>query len=704
MSCVFWPWFARLAGRSAGMTILLVVLGSVLGSCAASSPPTVLSGTVIDAYTGQPIEAAAVTVGDTSLNTDNVGAFQTERWNTDDTLAISAPSYEALELDLATRPDLAESDALTVTLATELRPNTLSGTITDAFTAAPLAGAELALTVDVSTTLTAVSDAEGVYRFEGVPEAFTLQITAPDYADATTDLTRTVAHDVVLRPNTLSGTIIDRFTGEGVAGATVQVGDQQATTAEDGSYRIADIPEGVDTVEIRAERYATLSLELGRTTSLDATLRPDTLIGTLVNATSGDPIANAAIYASTSRDGTDIAFTRMIGSAEGQFTLEGIPEQGYLHVLAPGYRKAVFEIQPGNIPETISMEPFKARAIYITAAVASSPALVEEFVALIEQTDLNAIVIDLKSDLRDDLGLLYYDSQVPLAQELDLSAPYIDMPALVQDLRDRGIYTIARIQLFSHDNVLADARPEWAITRKDNGEVYADYPGPGIRYAYLDPTNRNVWDYNIQIGVEAARMGFDEINYDYIRFPDWYGDYAEFTETLAFSEPIDPVNNPARMFEVITEFMDEAHRAVNGAGAYMSVDVFGRVVQGGSLTIAQDIGLMGNHTDFICPMPYPSLWWPGAFGIESPVEEPYAVLSASVEAGVAQIEGEYALLRPWLQDHTDPWAYRVVEYGPAEVLAQIRATEEHPAASGWMLYDSANRYVGAFNGAVGPIE
>jgi Uncharacterized conserved protein len=197
-------------------------------------------------------------------------------------------------------------------------------------------------------------------------------------------------------------------------------------------------------------------------------------------------------------------------------------------------------------------------------------------------------------------------------------------------------------------------------------------------------------------------MGFDEINYDYIRFPDWYGDKASFAEELLFSEPIDPVKDPDRMFEVLTEFMDQAHRAVNGAGAKMSIDVFGRVVLGKSLTIAQDIRRMGAHADYIAPMPYPSLWWQGAFDIPSPLDEPYALIDAANAAGLEQIEGQYARLRPWLQDHTDPWSYKVVEYGPAEVRAQIDATEKYPEISGWMLYDSANAYRGAFNGAVKP--
>lgn len=678
----------------------LLLLATVLAGC--NRPAVVLTGTITDAYTGEPVPQASVTIGNLTLTTDARGEFSTPRWRRSDILAVSAPSYEPLSLPLESRPELGATDALTLTLATALRPNTLAGTVTDEYSGTPLAGAEVTASFNLTNTLTAATDATGRYSLDGLPEQFTLRVAAPDYAPIEQPVTRTTSLDLALRPNVLAGTVTDRYSGQGVAGASVSVGTAGTVTAADGSYRLADVPLTATSVEITADGYAPLSQELARSTTLDAVLRPDTLRGRLVDKLSGEPISNAAVLATTTFPGTDVAFERIAGSVDGGFTLKGLPEQGYLQILSPGYRTEVIPIRPDEVPTEIALERFRVKALYVTAAVASSPGLLNEYVELIDRTELNAIVIDLKSDLRDDLGLVYYDSQVPLARELGLSRPYIDMPGLVQRLKQRGIYTIARIQLFSHDNVLSDARPEWSIRVKETGEVYADYPGPGIRYAYLDPTNRNVWDYNIQLGVEAALMGFDEVNYDYIRFPDWFGKRSEFRDQLLFSEPMDPVDDPERMFEVITEFMDEAHRAVNGAGAKMSIDIFGRVVLGGSLTIAQDIRRMGNHTDYIAPMPYPSLWWPGAFDIPSPVEEPFKVLDAANAAGLKQIEGEYARLRPWLQDHTDPWAYKVVRYGPAEVRAQIEATEKYPEIDGWMLYDSANAYKGAFGGAVKP--
>ncbi|MCS6887476.1 MAG: carboxypeptidase regulatory-like domain-containing protein, partial [Chloroflexus sp.] len=662
--------------------------------------PVVLTGVVTDAYTGAPLSGVTVAIGEQTLTTDEQGRFQTERWRPEDTVAFQAPAYEPRSLPLADQPGVGQSGVLTVTITTALRPNVLSGVVSDLYTGQPISGAEVRL--EGQATSQAVTDAAGKYTLTDVPESFTITVSAPDYAPATETVARATVLDVRLRPNTLSGVVTNAYTGQPVAGAKVKVGELSVTTGADGRYLLREIPDSGE-ITIEADGFATATQPFSRTTALDVAIRPNTLLGQLIDATTGKPVPNAAIIATETLTSTAVAFTRINDSVEGRFRLPNMPERGFVQVLAPGYAKKVIPIEPGKMPEQIELEPFYVRGIYITAAVASVPRLVDRFLDLIDRTELNAIVIDIKSDLRDDLGMVYYDSQVPLVRELGLSTPKVDFASILAKAKERGIYTIARVQLFSHDNALSDARPEWSIRLRSTGEVYADYPGPGIRYAYLDPTNQNVWDYNIALAVEAAQMGFDEINFDYIRFPDWFGTREEFRDKLLFSEPIDPVDNPGRMFEVILEFMQRAHYAVNAAGAFMSVDVFGRVVNGPSLTIAQDMTRMGEFTDYICPMPYPSLWWSGLENIAVPVKFPYETLKIAVRNGGRQMIASYAKQRPWLQDHTDPWAPVVVEYGPAEVRAQIDATEEQPeAAAGWLLYDSANIYKGAFNGAVRP--
>lgn len=738
---------------------LVAVASLLLAAC--GGPDIALTGTITDAYTNKPVPSATVKLGNRQATTDAAGRYQLADWDLKETLQIDADGYETGSVALADQPQLKQPTAPAVTLDATIRPNTLSGVITDAYTGQPVTDAM----VKASDSISATTSADGRYSLAGVPESFTLSVSAHDHDAGEAQAQRTTSLDLALRPDVLAGTVKDAETGKPVAGATVKAGAASATSADDGTYRLEGIPAGA-TVLVSAPGYAVVEQPLDRNTTWDATLqsnvltglvtdaytgkpvagatvkagsasatsaddgsyrlegisgkvdvelsaagysvvtqtidklaplnvslRPDVFQGTLVNSTTGEPIKNATIIATVGLTGTDVAYTRIDASKDGSFTLEGIPEQGYVQVLAPGYSKAVVEIKPGEMPSPIRLDPFEVRALYITGAVASAgPDLVNEYLDLIDKTELNTIVVDLKSDLRDDLGLVYYDSQAPMVKELGTSVDYIDMPWLLSEIKKRGIYAIARVQLFSHDNALADARPEWAIKDLATGKVFADYPGPGIRYAWLDATNKNVWDYNVQLAVEAAQMGFDEINFDYVRYPD-SGDLSTYSQELGFSKPTDPDKDPEAMFENIVDFLKYAHRSVNGAGAFMSIDIFGRVMIKPSSPISQDIARMAPHTDYICPMPYPSLWWPTYLGFDNPTAHPYEVILGSLQSAQQYFEGKYALQRPWLQDHTDPWqGSRVVEYGPKEVRAQIDAVHDFGKAAGWMLYDSANTY------------
>ena len=662
--------------------MFLLLAAFLVASCAREAVP--LNGTVTDAYTGQPIVAASISLGSQNLTTDSSGAFSIKRWTTKDVLQVQANGYEPTSIELATQPALEKPTPPAVNLDTKLRPNTLHGVITDAYTGKPLADVQ----VKASDTISATTGADGSYVLNDVPEQVTLTISGARYETLSHTIDRLVTYDTTLRPNTLEGILKNSYTGEPIAGATVKAGDASATSDDSGHYVLENVPERT-TVSFTADGYADLSQPIDKQIALDATLRPDVLKATLVDATTNKPIPNATILASPNVGSSDVAFTRIDSSADGTFELDGLPEQGVIQVLAPGYKKAVIEIKAGSIEPTIKLEPFLAKALYVTAAVASRPELLNEYLDMIDRTELNAIVIDLKSDLRDDLGLVYYDSQVPLVKELGTSRPYMDLAAILAETKKRGIYTIARIHIFSHDNALADARPDWAAKDRKTGEVFADYPGPNIRYAWLDPWNENVWDYNIQLSVEAAQMGFDEINYDYIRFPS-----LEFAADDKDRLQLSREGTSEEKFQNIANVLERSQRAINGAGAFLSVDVFGYVAWQPMGLIGQSVASMAPHTDYICPMIYPSHFVPGELGFDNPAAHPYEIIAASMERGFKQIDGQRAHLRPWLQEFTLVWVPKdqIVEYGPKEVRAQIQAVEDSGQPSGWILYDSANDY------------
>lgn len=667
----------------AGYIVALLLLSACGG------PQISLTGTVIDAYTGKPVSSANLALGRNQRITDAGGTYEFPSWRDQDTLKITAVGYEPLSIALDSQPQLAQATPPSVKLNPTLRPNTLAGMLTDSYTGLPLAHARISAGGAISTT----SDIDGRYTLSGVAETFTLTISAQGYESRSEPMVRQTHFDAVVRPNTLSGIVKDSFSGKPLLGASVAIGDIAVPTNAEGYYYIAGVPENA-TVQINAAGYAVLTQPIEKATTIDAALRPDILRGTLLDAVSGAPITDATIIATPTTNSADVAYTRIDNSVDGTFKLDGLPEHGFLQVLAPGYRKAVIEVKPEGIDEPIKLEPFQAKALYMKTSVASQGMeVVDTYFDLIDRTELNALVLDLKSDNLGDLGLIYYDSQLPIVKELGLSKPYMDLTALLAEARRRNIYTIARIHIFAHDNLLAETRPEWAAhdtrgckpneNRLCHGPIfYADWD-----IAWLDPWNEQVWDYNIALATEAAQLGFDEINFDYIRFPN-----DGRTEYMQLSKPVDWHNNAQAMYDAIGHFMEKAQRAINGSGAFFSADVFGYAAWTPQPNIGQNIAIMGQHADYICPMVYPSHFVFGEMGFDDPATHPYEIVAESLKRGEALIGAGRARLRPWLQDFTLLWRPPIVKYGDAEVRAQIDASESLPTSAGWMLWDSDNDY------------
>lgn len=664
--------------------LLLVCMSLfVLVSCGSESVP--LTGMVTDAYTGKPMASVVVQLGNTKAMTDATGKYVIERWQRTNVLTATSDTYETVTLNFAERQWPDQLTAADASVDITLRPNTLSGVIRDAWSNQPLAGVLIKVSDAISTT----TGADGQYLLRDVPESFTVQMSAPDYIVNEESLTKTTQRDVALVSGLLSGVVTDQYSGAPLADVVVTAGDVTAKTDAQGAYVLKDV-RARTSVQFARDGYATLDKDASTTAKLDIIMRPDVLKGTIVDGETGTPIQHATVVATEDLTKAGVASVRM-DSPDGAFTLKGLPEAGYVFVLAPGYRKLVVPIKQGEIPSEFKMEPFAAKAVYITAAVASNPRLVQKFFDIIERTELNAIVIDLKSDLRDDLGLVYYDSQVPLVKELGLSQPYYDINAILAEAKKRNIYTIARVHMFSHDNVLAEAKPEWAAQDRVKGGIFYDYPTATIKYAWLDPFNENVWDYNIALSVEASLAGFDEINFDYIRFPSLEFGADDGARLKLSKENV----TPEMRYENIKQVLNRAQPAINAAGAYLSVDVFGFTTEGPIDIIGQSIPIMGETTDYICPMVYPSHYGPGYMGYSNPASYPYEVILGTMQLGLKQMNQDTrARLRPWLQDFTLIWVPddQIVTYGDAELRAQINAVADAKTGAGWLLYSSDNTY------------
>jgi hypothetical protein len=247
------------------------------------------------------------------------------------------------------------------------------------------------------------------------------------------------------------------------------------------------------------------------------------------------------------------------------------------------------------------------------------------------------------------------------------------MRGLLADLKARGLYLIARIVVFK-DDLLAKARPDLAVKTSD-GSLFKDREG----LHWVDASRREVWDYNLSIAEEAATLGFDEIQFDYVRFPDRRG--------VTFSMPNTETNRVA----AISGFIAAARERLIPYNVFLGVDLFGYVAWNQNDTdIGQTLASMAPNVDYISLMLYPSGFQFGIPGYRNPVESPYETVHLSLKRASQRTGLPGVRFRPWLQAFKD-YAFDRRHFGPEEISAQIRASEEFGSA-GWMLWNPRNSY------------
>ncbi len=392
------------------------------------------------------------------------------------------------------------------------------------------------------------------------------------------------------------------------------------------------------------------------------------LRGVIEDAESGRPLEGVRILS----EGRVLAVAE-----EGRFQLPFPPEGGTVRVKALNYRPAEVLVPAGEDREvTVRLEPFTPRGIYLTFYGIGDRGIRTRALELLERTALNTLIIDVKGDR----GLISYKSEVPLAQAIGATriTTFRDVDVLLPTLRAQGIYTIARIVTFK-DPVLAAAHPEWAIRDERTGEPWIDNEG----LAWVDPFRPEVWAYVIAVAKEAAEKGFDEIQFDYIRFPtDGRIQHALYSRSPDLPERMGAING----------FLAEAAAALKPLGAFVAADVFGYTLWRTDDTgIGQRIEDMARHVDVLSPMVYPSSYHLGIPGYRYSVAYPYEIVYRSLVRARERLRGHPVRIRPWLQDFRD-YAFDRRRYTPRDVLAQTRASEEALGADGWMLWNPRARY------------
>jgi hypothetical protein len=325
--------------------------------------------------------------------------------------------------------------------------------------------------------------------------------------------------------------------------------------------------------------------------------------------------------------------------------------------------------------------PAVIRGIYVNAYVAGSPARLGKLLDLAATTEINTFVVDVK----DEDGIRYR-SEYPLAMEVThrKSIPVADLRALVDTLHAHGLHSVARVVVFK-DRRLSGTKPEWSILTPDGG-LWRDREG----VSWVSPWNPEVWEYNIRVAEEAARAGFREVQFDYVRFPEAYRSLPPQVHPHARGERTD----------AIAGFLAEARRRLHPLGASVSADVFGLSMnEAGDVGIGQQWEEIAGVVDHVLPMVYPSHYFPTHLrGVPRPNRMPYETVQRSVGMGVIRNErlqaagtARPARIVPWLQAFDAPWVDRTYPYGPEQLRAQTRAVYDL-GLEDWILWHPGSRY------------
>ena len=334
---------------------------------------------------------------------------------------------------------------------------------------------------------------------------------------------------------------------------------------------------------------------------------------------------------------------------------------------------------PAGAASAASVAPGKladapiVRALYVNRWAAQGSKKLRHLIAIADSTEVNALVIDMK----DEFGLNFKTANADWARNAGTAGTVRDLRGLLDTLRAHKILPIARLVVFK-DSVTARVHPEWTIRRQDNS-IWRDKKG----LAWVNPYHRELWNYNIGLGAELAKMGFGEIQFDYIRFPEPYP---------SLPKQVFPGANGEGKPDVLAAFLKEANSRYDKLGVRTTADIFGLVTTvGGPLEVGQWWEKISPQVDVVLPMVYPSHYPRGDLGLAVPNAEPYKVISIAISRA-RQRDAKLGIttrehVRPWLQAFT----LGKPPYGPAEIEAQKRGVYD-AGYDGWVLWSPGSKY------------
>jgi len=480
-----------------------------------------------------------------------------------------------------------------------------------------------------------------------------------------------------LEPVSVAVSVNDALTGQAIADVPVCADDDLCQLTDKlGNVILSPVVHGASLTASR-QRYQTKQVTYQGKDALTIELAPRELVGVIRDEESGQPLTNTLLFVNGQLTPVD---------EDGRYHLPDLTQVYTLFVKSPGHRRVTIPMgprtktsryraldpcqEPRQLPcADINLARFAVRGIYINFGLLWNKGKLLSLIDLVDRSPiLNAIVLDIKGDF----GYIAFESSDPIVASSDaMTSPRVPLTEFLRICREKRIYTIGRVVVFK-DSPLIKARPELAV-RHPNGAIFYDREG----MAWADPTLEEVWEYNIAITKEAIRLGFDEIQYDYLRYPSDSTSLA-VVRALVYSVPSTRESRTA----AIEGFVAAAKAAVDPTPAFLSADLFGYALSVDpehDMRIGQRLKDLAPHVDYICPMVYPSTFIPGNLGLMSPSDSPYEVVAISMEYGHARTS---TLIRPWLQHY---W------YDRYEFAEQRRAAEE-ATDIGWCFWNAGGRY------------
>jgi hypothetical protein len=438
-----------------------------------------------------------------------------------------------------------------------------------------------------------------------------------------------------------------------MAGALITGPDgETATTGAEGTASLSFVAPASLTVAAPGYQDAVFRVEVvPEAGDLGLQLEPLVLKGRVTDQ-QGNGMAGAAV-----RTGEREVTTDELGSFE---LIAAVP--GPVEVAKPAWETAQADWDGSPSRLVIAMRPFIVKGARVYGAVAHSPADFSRLLEMIDGTVINTLVFDTK----EESGAVLYNSQVPDARATGAVLDIYDVEAVLAAAQERGLHTITRIVTFQ-DGYWAPANPDHAALNTATGEIWENSRG----LAWMDPTDREAWEYPLALAVEACRLGFDEVQFDYVRFPS-DGD----TSVIGYDQAVDEEVRVA----TIAAFLAEARDRLHAEGCSVSADIFAIVLSvDDDQGIGQRVEELSTAVDALSPMVYPSHYSPGWLGFDDPNDHPSEVVDQALDYGAPRMQE--GMLRPWLQ---------AFYYDADQIAAEIARAEEH--GLGWILWNATSAY------------